>query len=508
MPFLLKTTGMRKMPFLVVMLLAQAIFAVAMVAQDLQAPPMYYVTIDIETGNDCIAWISSPSPEIDYYVIANRVVTMPGEPDSYLPIGMVLVPDTTWCNTNTESGSHSVGYAVWGVDDRVGQQVTGPFNQTDSTICLSTVLDSCNGIITLAWNDYNSWRGSTTEYNLYRRLGPGIYQLIATVNTNSYNLNNVQLNQTYELFVEAVHTDGIRRSTSNLVSVFTDLTQSPGFINADYATISAENTIDLSFTIGGTTDFSRYNLLRSTSEAGPFTTITTFTTQDSHITYTDDVPFRSGIFYYQLELLNNCNTASGQSNLASNIILNGTLSGSNISLQWNDYREWTGGVDNYRIIRSIGRTNTRTDTLDAGIQNSFSDEVASLIDYVNPSSSFICYQAEAEEGSNIYGIRGRSLSNRVCFSVRPDIRMPNAFIPNDTEPVNQVFEPVFSFLPEHYELNIYNRLGTKVWEGTGPWDGKSAGKYVPDGVYVYLLRVYNYSTDILELTGKVTVVYR
>ena len=86
--------------------------------------------------------------------------------------------------------------------------------------------------------------------------------------------------------------------------------------------------------------------------------------------------------------------------------------------------------------------------------------------------------------------------------------MPNAFIPNDAEPMNQVFEPVFSFMPEHYEMIIYNRLGTKIWEGSQAWNGRVNGKYVPEGVYLYYLRVFNYSTDIVELNGKVTVIYR
>jgi hypothetical protein len=148
------------------------------------------------------------------------------------------------------------------------------------------------------------------------------------------------------------------------------------------------------------------------------------------------------------------------------------------------------------------------DTLDANTSTTYADDVAALIDYSNPSSSMICYQIDALEGSNNLGIRFRSNSNKVCFTVTPDIRMPDAFIPNDGDQVNRVFEPVFSFTPEHYELLIFNRLGTKIWEGNGPWDGKVSGKPVSEGVYLYLLRVYNYSSDVKELNGKVVVMYR
>ncbi len=197
-----------------------------------------------------------------------------------------------------------------------------------------------------------------------------------------------------------------------------------------------------------------------------------------------------------------------QSNLANNIILAGTQSGSVVSLSWNSYEDWLGGVERYRIVRTIGQTNPLVDTLDGGTLTAYTDDVAALIDYSNPASSFICYHIDALEGSNIYGIQENSISNQVCFTVIPDIRMPNAFIPNDGEPVNRVFEPVFSFTPEHYEMIIYNRLGTKLWEGTGPWDGIVAGKPVPEGVYLYLLRIYNYSSDVKEINGKVVVVYR
>jgi gliding motility-associated-like protein len=143
-----------------------------------------------------------------------------------------------------------------------------------------------------------------------------------------------------------------------------------------------------------------------------------------------------------------------------------------------------------------------------GNATSFTEDIQALGDYQDPLSSLICYQVEATETPNMYNIQGRSLSNRICFSITPDIRMPNAFIPNDSDPLNQRFEPVFSFVPERYEITVYNRLGSKIWQGTEPWDGTVNGKFVPEGVYVYHLRVYNYSTEITEMDGQVTVVYR
>jgi gliding motility-associated-like protein len=416
-------------------------------------------------------------------------------------------------NTDLESSSHSVGYTVWGVNDLGGGLYTpGSFEQPpDSTIFLEAEYDSCQAAISLSWNDYNKWRGSIGEYNIIRRQGPLNYVTVAAdlpEGTNNYVLNSILPNQQYDLFVQAVHQDMTRRSTSNRIQVTTSLTQQTSTLNADYATLGPENTISLSFSVMGTSDQSQFNLVRSTSPGGPFNMIASINTDTSQFIYTDNISFTSGIFFYRLEGLNNCSQVSYYSNLANNILLNGTMTSNQIEINWNEYIGWSAGVEQYRITRRYGRNNPVVDILDVGLNTSFQDDISSLANYENPVSSLVCYQVEATENPNQYGNQGKSLSNQVCFSIYPNIRMPNAFIPNDDDPANQVFEPVFSFLPEQYDMVIYNRLGTKVWEGSSGWDGTMNGQPVPEGVYLYYIRVSNYSTDIIELNGKVTVVYR
>jgi hypothetical protein len=478
-----------------------------------QKPTLYSVTVDIESQFDIIIWYQSPSDFTDYYKVNISEIPGPDEPPAYVPLEPpVSYPDTTYTNYNTESYLHSVGYTVVAYNDLGGGPSTiflSLFEDPDSTVFLETDFDSCQATISLEWNDYNKWRGNIAEYNLYRRLGAGIYMELASFSegTNSYLLNNVQVNQHYDLFIEVVHNDG-RRSTSNRVDNYTHMSQLPGFINADFATIGPGNKVNLSFTIDPSSDLTHFYLIRGESPTGQFTQIAEISSTDSKISYTDDASFTSGIYYYRLDVANNCEQVVAGSNLANNIILAGSLSNMNALLHWNEYYDWLGGVEQYRIIRFRGREDMIIDTLDMGNITNFTDDLSLLGNYEHPESSLICYEVEGTENPNPYGIQGRSLSNRICFSVRPDIRMPNAFIPNDAEPLNQVFEPVFSFEPEHYDMVIYNRLGTKIWEGSQAWDGRVNGNYVPEGVYLYYLKVYNYSTDIIELNGKVTVVYR
>jgi hypothetical protein len=503
------------MKYTCILLFLLLFFVEDCVYSQLPKPKIYLVTVDIESQMDSIVWYSIPiDPAWDYYVVGENIESSPGQPETVTRIAWNIV-DTFYFNNNlnTSASEKPIGYVVWGVHSTGEDEILGLYSDSDSTMYLKSVFDSCAGTITLTWNDYNRWRGSTTNFTIKRRTAPGVYVTLQTVTPDptvtryTQVLGNILQNQTYDLFVEAANSDG-KISNSNRATVFTKWTVQTGSINADYATISAENTIDLSFTVRGALGQDKYRLLRSGEPGGTYIAIDSITTSDTIIHFKDDTPFISGIFYYRLEMLNNCGTMFSQSNLANNIILAGNQSGSVVTLSWNNYTDWLGGVDRYRVVRTIGQTNPLVDTLDAQRSLTYTDDVAALTDYSNPASSFICYHIDALQGTNMYGIQEKSISNRVCFTVIPDIRMPNAFIPNDGEPANRTFEPVFSFTPEHYELIIYNRLGTKLWEGNGPWDGKVAGKPVPEGVYLYLLRVYNYSSDVKELNGKVVVVYR
>ncbi len=487
-------------------------------AQQPELPPLYYLTVDpeSESGDVIIVWYSSPSKSwIEYYQVLQTQPPIYGQPVTMEPISEYLpVTDTVYRITTGDALLRSMGYSVWSVnivgntDQDIFRSMWSP---ADSTIYLQSAYDSCQGTVSLSWNGYNNWRGSIAEYDVYRRLGPGIYELLTSLpeNTNSTVLTNLQPGQNYDIFVQAVNNDG-RKSASNRVEVITGMSQTPGFLNADYATISSGNYIHLSFTFEPVPGITRYNLLRSDQLGGSYSIIDSFEITGSQLEYTDKIPFTSGIYYYELQVVNNCKSVAANSNKANNIILNGNLMGLNVALNWNEYMDWLGGVQEYRVIRTIGRKNPVTETIaSTGAANTtFSDDISLLADYENPAEGLVCYSVQAFENPNIHNIQGISESNRVCFSINSQVRMPNAFIPNDTDPVNQVFEPVFSFLPDRYDLIIYDRVGSKIWEGSQGWNGRVNGKFVVEGVYVYYLRVYNFSSNVQEFNGKVTVIYR
>ena len=65
--------------------------------------------------------------------------------------------------------------------------------------------------------------------------------------------------------------------------------------------------------------------------------------------------------------------------------------------------------------------------------------------------------------------------------------LPDAFSPNNDN-INDTFLPTISCDPETYEFSIFNRWGQLIYlskEFEKPWDGKSNGTDVQDGIYIY-----------------------
>lgn len=90
---------------------------------------------------------------------------------------------------------------------------------------------------------------------------------------------------------------------------------------------------------------------------------------------------------------------------------------------------------------------------------------------------------------------------------------PNAFSPQSSPGVNDEWKVSYKSIVS-FECHIFNRWGTEMFSFTDPslgWDGKYKNKYVPAGVYYYVIkargsdgRTYNLSGDINIITSKNT----
>lgn len=69
-----------------------------------------------------------------------------------------------------------------------------------------------------------------------------------------------------------------------------------------------------------------------------------------------------------------------------------------------------------------------------------------------------------------------------------EAKIPNVFTPNG-DGVNDVFTIVAPDAEEVVRMEIWNRWGEKVYDGSGPWDGTQDGEPAGSDVYVYIIEV-------------------
>lgn len=85
--------------------------------------------------------------------------------------------------------------------------------------------------------------------------------------------------------------------------------------------------------------------------------------------------------------------------------------------------------------------------------------------------------------------------------------IPNAFTPNN-DGVNDVY-----YIPDanftRFEFSVYDRWGNRVFFSDSPsfrWNGDSAGKQLPSGVYVFVLEASTSKKADIKRSGTITIV--
>lgn len=85
---------------------------------------------------------------------------------------------------------------------------------------------------------------------------------------------------------------------------------------------------------------------------------------------------------------------------------------------------------------------------------------------------------------------------------------PNAFSPGASEGVNDVWKVSFKSLVD-FDCHIFNRWGIQVAHFSNPadgWDGKYNGKYVPAGVYYYVIKARGADGKSYSLKGDINII--
>jgi gliding motility-associated-like protein len=381
-----------------------------------------------------------------------------------------------------------------------------------STYHLTFKYDSCLQQIQLNWKDLvvdvplndpliNDWIPSQFTVNINE---DGILrtETVDDASKEEYAINGILENTNYSIFLETQWEGQTETSYSNPIVKFTEMPQSPDYINSVSASVDGNNT-NLKFEIASNSELNTYKLLKFDSYSGIYDTIETLITTDTEILTTDpnSEPYTK-ISYYKLVSVNECGNETTNSDIINNIVLEIETNEFENTLGWNGFKESSLIPVNYDIYRIVSNQNPELIGSFSNF-NSFQDNIESLQSY-----SQFCYYVQANaEGS---ADSDYSQSNTACMYLTPKVYIPEAFTPND-DGTNDLFKPVFTFIPKKYELRVYNRWGNAIFE-TGdyskPWDGREPnGNSAPTGAYIYYLRIKSPNDQIIEQRGSIMVIY-
>lgn len=86
--------------------------------------------------------------------------------------------------------------------------------------------------------------------------------------------------------------------------------------------------------------------------------------------------------------------------------------------------------------------------------------------------------------------------------------IPNAFTPHTSPGVNDEWKVSYRSLIE-FECHVFNRGGTEMWSTKDPsqgWDGKYRGKFVPAGVYYYVITARGADGVRYKRSGDINII--
>lgn len=144
----------------------------------------------------------------------------------------------------------------------------------------------------------------------------------------------------------------------------------------------------------------------------------------------------------------------------------------------------------------------------------------------SPSSEFedITERFNQDEITRVFTDEGTVYARYVCAdasgkcvyegSVYPitigasKLECPNAFSPANQDGINDEWKVSYTSIIS-FECNIFNRWGIKMATLNNPsqgWDGKYKGKFVPSGVYFYVIKAKGADGKAYDLSGDINII--
>ncbi len=501
--------------------------ALCIFSQTPEVPEITVVTINDE-GKVQISWKVSDPSVIDGYVVVRRIFDHPSAIDgTHHDIATVTDGTTTTFvdetidfglpNPDVRPESYRVkSFKMNGTDQVVSERMS----ESHALIHLKQpTFDKCEEKVTLTWSHYVGWGGDLGAYIVYGRAsGATVFEQLATLSANDTTFvhESPTVNADYEYYISALHPVAKLFTRSNVKSVSTAIPQTPDLFRAEYGTVTKEEKVRVSFSLGASSDVTHYVLQKSKSAEDGFEDIEVVEPTETDYVYIDEEAEIDEMNYYRLKAIGSCGEPIGETGVAQNIVSTAIIEDKQTGINritWSGYKHWPEGVDRYELYRSID--NNQPEQV-----GNYTPTTLRVQDNIG-LFRFQPYKGKTVAGKFCYFVRaisrGNALSGEPIYSDSEEncvhypkfIMMANAINPTSEDPKNRVFRPKVAYV-NSYKLIIYNRWGDSIFstqDAQVGWDGTSEGKLVLPGAYVYYIEFRDSHGDINQYRGMISVIY-
>ena len=381
----------------------------------------------------------------------------------------------------------------------------------DYCLQVNSKYDSCRAEIRLFWHRYRGWTENTPPNKPligYRVMQiedgtlPGKEIKTLSEQDTLYVFPNVNENETYTFYIEAISSDKNLTATSYKMTKTTTMPWQPAFIEATGTQYNSAGFAEISFKIDPASETQTYAFLGSSKPNYAFVTLETFNIRND--TTLTDIQTRERTYYYRLSAWHLCkNKYTAESNMATALWLSLRQDEQINFLQWDSYEEWGGDV-RYELHRQIGGN---PDEVIFTVTDPYATEYKDNLSGVLIDGD-VCYWVTALPESSV-SPEQFAISNVVRIIPESDIYTPQAFTP-DGDGQNDEYKVFFSYPPEDFLLCIYDRIGAKLFETKNSdmgWDGNLKGsKPANEGVYSYYLKYRTARGRLVEKRGTFALI--
>jgi len=464
--------------------------------------PIRYVSV-VNSDEVEIRWDLSPSPEVYAYVISRNTAA------GTTIIDTVFGGANVYVDVNAAPDEGPETYFVTALD-RCGNKslVTSPHT---TLFVEAGAIDPCTQSLTLDWNAYQNWAGGVDRYEILvgqDGQSPVVWDTVPG-SSLTYVFDQVDDGVDYCFVVRAVEAGSGISAVSNTVCQTATVVQPLRQLVLLNATVNAAGGADVRWLWGpDNAQLTDAVLLRSFNGtnftidfATPLSTAIPLVADNNTTDNTAPVDDRQ--LFFAVQTTDACGETIN-SNIVGLVHLSGqALDGNKNQLLWTPYSHSLADSIRYELYRqSVGAPVRLTES---GVLT-YED----LIDISQPDQTQACYYVEAVAQIQLADGINRTVvsrSNVVCLEQAAKLFVPNAFSPDG---INRIFRPLYQFgAPQSYQMVIYDRWGGQIFESNAienGWDGAKAGRPLPQGVYLYHIKLVQSGGQVIEKKGSVLLV--